>query len=94
MQMEIPEGLKGFLNKDSKLKSWPSHKNKNKQLLALEYLASKFEAGREYSEREVNEVLNQNHTFGDPALLRRELYMKGFFDRTPDGSRYWLQRKI
>ena len=92
--MGIPEQLKGFLDKDFKLKSWPSSKNKNKQLLALEYLTSKFEAGREYSEKEVNQILNQNHTFGDPALLRRELFMKRFFDRTPDGSKYWLQKRV
>jgi hypothetical protein len=89
---ELPEGLKGFLDKDFKLKSWPSKKQKAKQLLALEYLAAKFELGRECSEKEVNEILNQHHTFGDPALLRRELYVKGFFDRTPDGSRYWRQK--
>ncbi len=93
MATEIPEGLKGFLDKDFNLKSWPSRKHKEKQLMALEYLASKFEAGREYSEKEVNEILNRHHTFGDPALLRRELYMKGFFNRTLDGSRYWLQKK-
>lgn len=92
--MEIPEGLKGFLDKNFKLKSWPSRKHREKQLLALEFLAGKFEPGREYSEKEVNEILNQNHTFGDPAMLRRELYMKKLLDRTPDGSRYWLQKKI
>ncbi len=86
--------LKGFLDKDSKLKSWPSRKHRDKQLLALEYLAAKFEAERQYSEKEVNELLNRHHTFGDPALLRRELFMKKLLDRTPDGSRYWLQRKI
>jgi len=90
----IPEGLKGFLDKNSKLKSWPSRKHREKQLLALEFLAFKFEVGQEYSEKEVNEILNQNHTFGDPALLRRELFMKKLLDRTPDGSRYWLQKRI
>lgn len=92
--MDIPEQLKGFLDKNSKLKVWPSRKQRAKQVLALEFLTSKFEAGREYTEKEVNEILNQHHTFGDPALLRRELYMKGFFDRTPDGRRYWRQKKI
>ncbi len=91
--MEIPEGLKRFLDKDSKLKAWPSRKHRDKQLLALEYLAAKFEPGREYSEKEVNEILNQNHTFGDPAMLRRELFMAKQLDRTPDGSRYWRQKK-
>ena len=68
MITDIPEGLKGFLGKDFKLKSWPSRKHRNKQLLVLEYLASKFEIGRDYSEKEANEILNQNHTFGDTAV--------------------------
>lgn len=94
MQIETPEGLKGFLDKDCKLKSWPSRKHRDKQLLALEYLASKFETGKDYSEREINELLNRHHTFGDPALLRRELFMKKLLDRAPDGSRYWIQEKV
>lgn len=61
--------------------------------MALGFLAAKFEAGREYSEKEVNEILNQNHTFGDPAMLRRELYMKKLLDRTPDGGKYWKSYK-
>ena len=92
--MNILPELKGFLDKDSKLKVWSSRKNRDKQLLALEYLASKFAAGREYSEKEVNEILNQNHTFRDPAPLRRELFLKRLLNRTPDGSRYWRQEKI
>jgi len=91
---EIPESLKGFLDRDLKFKSWPSRKHRDKQLAALKYLASKFEIKRVYSEKEVNEILNRHHTFGDPAMLRRELFMKKLLDRTPDGSRYWLQRKI
>ncbi len=91
--MELKPELKGFLDKDSKLKSWPSRKHREKQLLVLEFLAAKFEPGQEYSEKEVNELLNQNHTFGDPAMLRRELFMKKLLDRTPDGNRYWLERK-
>jgi hypothetical protein len=69
MPATMSEGLKGFLDKDSKLKTWPSRKHREKQLLALEFLAAKIEMGREYSEKEINGILNQNHTFGDPALL-------------------------
>ena len=87
------DNLKGFFDKDSKLKTWSSRKHREKQLAVLEYLATKFETGKNYSEKEVNQILNQNHTFGDPALLRRELYTVGFLDRTQDGSRYWLQKK-
>ena len=87
---EIPESLKGFLDRDLKFKSWPSRKHREKQLAAVKYLASKFEMKRDYSEKEVNKILSRHHTFGDPALLRRELFMKKLLDRTADGSRYRL----
>ena len=49
----------------------------------------KFETGKFYTEKEVNEVLNNSHTFGDAALLRRELFEKKFLDRELDGRKYW-----
>ncbi|NDJ61701.1 MAG: DUF2087 domain-containing protein, partial [Chloroflexi bacterium] len=73
-----------------RLTVWPSARNKKSaQLRALEYLANRFEFDRVYSEREVNALLNDWHTFADPALLRRELYMERYLDRLKDGSRYW-----
>ena len=59
------------------------------QKIALEYLASHFDFGRDYSEKQLNAMLNKLHTFGDPALLRRELYESGYFNRRADGSAYW-----
>ncbi len=58
-------------------------------LLALWYLAGKVEAGRQYTEAELNELLDAWTLFHDPATLRRELYNKRLLDRTADGSRYW-----
>ncbi|MDF5725661.1 MAG: DUF2087 domain-containing protein [Rhizonema sp. PD37] len=63
----------------------------NKQRLVLEYLALKFEVGITYTEKEVNTLLNQHHLFGDPALLRRELFENGLIDRKRDGSAYWCR---
>ena len=60
-----------------------------KQMLALQFLAGKLEWDRLYTEKEINELLTKFHTFEDAALLRRELYMKHFLDRKPDGSAYW-----
>ena len=59
--------------------------------MAADYLATRFQAGREYSEREVNELLMDWHTFGDWALLRRVLFDWRYLDRESDGSRYWLR---
>lgn len=56
------------------------------QRFALERLASAFDPGRVYSEREVNEALRDRHTFGDWALLRRELVEGGLLRRTPNGA--------
>ena len=49
-----------------------------------------FEAGRIYSEREVNDLLKAHHTFGDWALLRRELFESRRLDRNPRLGQYWV----
>ena len=78
--------LTPFLDGDERLRSFPAkHK---KKLLALWYLAGKVEAGRQYTEAELNELLNAWTLFHDPATLRRELYNKRLLERTPDGGRY------
>ena len=53
------------------------------------YLAEKFEFRRKYSEREVNDILNQWALFNDWALLRRELIMYNLLQREKNGSAYW-----
>jgi hypothetical protein len=83
--------LKNHLDNEGRLTLWPS--KRTVQLVALDYLASKFEAGRVYSEREVNTLLDQLHTFNDAALLRRELYERGLLNRAKDGSEYWRTPK-
>jgi hypothetical protein len=88
--MDFVEQLKNYLDEQGRLLEWPSRRNKRQfQQWALEYLASKFEREIYYSEREVNAVLNQHHTFNDPALLRRELVERQLLDRVKDGSAYW-----
>jgi hypothetical protein len=83
----IPALLKNHMDSEGRLIEWPS--KKSLQAVVLPYLAGKFEAGRLYTEREVNDVLKQWHTFGDHALLRRELFEAGYINREKDGSAYW-----
>ncbi len=83
------KSLQNFLDGDGKLKAWPA--KRPLKFLALEYLAGKMEKGRRYTEKELNGFLEQWHTFGDPATLRRELYDYRFLDREPNGSAYWLE---
>ena len=79
-----------FLDKQGRLQQWPSkHTDK---LLVLAYLATKFDLKLTYSETEVNALLKQWHTFSDWALLRRELFDRGFIVRNPDGTDYRLKQ--
>ncbi|MDR2514831.1 MAG: DUF2087 domain-containing protein [Christensenellaceae bacterium] len=84
-----PSELERLLDEGGKIKVWPA--KKAAQRLALAYLAEKFELGgtREYSEREVNALIESWHSFGDFFLLRRELIDGGFLKRLPNGSKYW-----
>lgn len=84
---QIPSDIKSFL-RDGKITQFPA-KLKLK-VCCLFYLADKIEKNRDYTEKEINEVLNLWHTFGDPAMLRRYLCDYGFLTREKDGSRYCL----
>ncbi len=75
------------LDEDRRLRRWPARNEL--RLAALGYLASKFDADQKYSEAAVNALLRRWHAFDDPALLRRELYDRGFIGRTRDGRAYW-----
>jgi len=52
---------------------------------------TRFAARRDYTEKEVNAILNAQHTFGDPATLRRELVNMKLLGRESDCSRYWKE---
>jgi hypothetical protein len=69
-----------------RLLRWPS--KRPEQVLALWCLWMAFDGKRRYSEREVNEVLNAHHVFGDHCLLRRELVEMKLLARTPGGEQY------
>ncbi len=79
-------GVGRFLDGSGAVKQWP--KKLADKRLVLTYLASKFEFDHSYHEREVNELLQQWHIFGDWALLRRELFEQGFLDRDRSGTDY------
>jgi len=83
--------IRGFLDSEGKLHSYPARFKK--QAFALCYLASKFEPGVRYTEKEVNQLLNKWHTFEDWATLRRDLCDRRFLGREPNGSCYWLEEE-
>ncbi|MBC8161863.1 MAG: DUF2087 domain-containing protein [Roseiflexaceae bacterium] len=77
-----------FTDAQGRITVWPT-KQRDKQYV-LEYLVKQFEPDRVYSEREVNDLLTEWHTFADPVSLRRALYEYGLLNRERDGSRYWV----
>lgn len=84
--------LAPFLDHKGRLTAFPA-KNK-KKLMALWYLSQKIKAGRKYTEAEINDFLDEQTTFHDPATLRRELYNKHLLDRTADCKLYWKDQVI
>ncbi len=69
-----------------RLTRWPGRRPE--QELALWGLWLCFDAKRRYSEREVNQILDAQHAFGDYCLLRRELVGLKLLTRTVGGAEY------
>lgn len=87
-----PERLRlaEHLDNTGAITAWPE-KERDKRAV-LEHLAERFTVGRDYTEAEVNVIIDAAHRFGDLALLRRELIDRRLLSRTPDGRRYWILR--
>lgn len=88
---ELTYILRSFLNAEGKLTAFPA--KRKMKIYALFYLAEKIEEDRDYTERQINDLLLSWHTFADPATLRRELYDYHFLDRSRDGKVYRLAEK-
>ena len=82
---QIP--IERYLDNEGRLKAMPA--KRPRRLAVLNYVAQKFSAGMVYTEKEVNSICDQWHTFNDYFYLRRELIDAGFLARERDGSAYW-----
>jgi len=79
-----------FLDEEGRIKQLPAKAGKRRAVLA--YLATKFSFDNDYTEKEVNAIIDHWHTFGDYFVLRRELIDYQFLGRTRDGVRYWKEK--
>lgn len=68
------------------LQRWPS--KLSEQRLGLWVLWSRIDGGATMTEKQINQVLNAHHHFGDHALLRRDMVELGLLTRTRDGREY------
>ena len=78
-----------FINSDGIVFRWV--KKEAEKEAVMQYLQTKFEIGKHYTEREVNDILKQWHSFNDHALLRRELFDRRYLERTADCREYWRE---
>ncbi|MDZ5713762.1 DUF2087 domain-containing protein [Jeotgalibacillus haloalkalitolerans] len=79
--------LKTYFKEDGTLSQFPS--KEKKKIVVLQYLLKRFNAGQQYTEREVNEVIKQ--VYADFVTIRRYFIEYGFMDRNQDGSAYWIK---
>lgn len=64
--------------------SFPDLPKKPVREIVLQRFANLFESGRDYSEKEVNQIIRERIVFSDVELIEH-----GFLNRERDGSRYW-----
>ena len=78
--------LARVFDQEGRLVRWP--KKFTQRMICLWVMWSRVPARTPLNEKEISDLLNREHLFGDHALLRRELVDRGMVDRTPDGRRY------
>lgn len=84
--------LQSIKDSDGIIKRWPRKKEEKKAV--RNYLITKFQVRKEYTELEINMILKRWSSFGDHSLLRRELYDAFLLDRTPDCRKYWVHEEV
>ncbi len=82
--------IQNFTDASGRIKSLPAQEKKFQVLLC--YVAKAFQAGRRYTEKEVNEILSRYHE--DTASLRRGLIEYHLMERESNGKEYWLVEDI
>lgn len=79
--------LARFFDNQGRLVRWPG---KHRQRVAcLWVIWSKLPPRRRFNEKEIKQLLDELHLFGDHALLRRFLCDLGLVERTADCRAYW-----
>lgn len=86
---EEQEILKTYFHQglDGPLKDFP--KREKRKIAVLRQITKRFDIGRQYTEKEVNEILKALHP--DFATIRRYMIEYGFMDRHKDCSCYWVK---
>lgn len=81
--------LNTYLSPDGKIMRFPVQRKKEEAV--IRHVSKVFEAGRRYTEKQINEIVSQFSE--DTAHLRRSLIAFGFMEREGGGGAYWLKEK-
>lgn len=81
--------LENYYDSNGLLKVWP--KKKPLRMIVLKKIGEAFVYGKEYNEKEVNEIIKRKISFNDVELIRRELFNNHILNRLIDGSKYWKE---
>ena len=76
-----------LINEFDSIVRWPKKPSDKEKV--IQFLSTKFEYEKRYTEKGINTIIDKFHLFEDIALLRRELVSRKKLDRTDDGSSYW-----
>jgi len=88
-QAEKEDILKRYFGPDNKLliKGFPA--KEKRKIIIIQKLINDFEANRQYTEKEVNDILKRY--YDDYVSVRRCMIQYGFLDRNGDGTQYWVK---
>ena len=89
-QVEKEEVLNRYFGSDNQvlIKNFPA--KEKKKIIIMQKLMDDFEANKQYTEKEVNGILERY--YDDFVTVRRYLIQYGFMDRSSDGAHYWVRR--
>ena len=86
---QYKDKLERLYNEEGKLIQYPS--KRPLRPIVLTAIAQKLEAGKKYTEKEVNAIIKESIAFTDVELIRREMFQCKLIGRLRDGSEYWLE---
>ncbi len=86
VDLDLVEKVARHFDTDGSLVRWPGRTKQ--QVLCLWAFWSRIPPETSFTEREISDLLNDWHRFGDHALIRRSLYEYHLVQRTIDGRDY------
>ena len=82
------EVLEKYFGSDGQMLIQAFPPKEKRKIIIMEKIMDDFEVDRDYSEKEVNQIIARYYS--DFVTVRRYLIQYKFMDRVKDGSRYWV----